>query len=478
MPSSSAPVIVWFRDDLRVGDNPALVHATEAGRPIIALYVLDLISEFPRPLGTATRWWLHGSLESLRTSLLRVGIPLVLRCGPTIDVVRDLAEETGAEAVAWNRRYDPAAVALDNEVANAMHDLGVKVVTCAANLLFEPSDVTTKAGGSFRVFTPFWRAALQRGAPRVPLPLPSDRSNPLKVSGDELSEWTLRPAQSEWAHKLSRVWQPGEQGALERLSEFVDRRLNGYARARDRPDREGTSRLSPHLRFGEISPFQIWHAVRNRQGEDADRFRMELGWREFNHHIAFHHQDLHERNVQPRFDAFPWRENESSLQEWQEGRTGYPIVDAGMRQLRETGWMHNRVRMIAASFLVKHLLVDWREGERWFWNRLVDADPANNPANWQWAAGSGADAAPFFRIFNPIRQGELFDPEGSYVRRFVPELAGLPAPQIHSPWTVGEQRLKDAGVTLGKTYPHPVVDHKAAREMALDALKDLRNSSE
>ncbi len=333
-----------------------------------------------------------------------------------------------------------------------------------------------------RRFTPFWWRMQAMGDPPKPLPAPTALCPRPELASDTLDSWHLEPAHPDWAGGLRETWVPGESSAQDRLKEFLETGMAGYATERDRPDRSGTSRLSPHLRFGELSPRQVWHAARFAAAEqparigDIEKYLSELGWREFCRHLLFDVPDLAKRNLQPAFDGFPWRHDEQALRAWQRGQTGYPIVDAGMRQLWDTGIMHNRVRMVAASFLVKHLMIDWREGEEWFWDTLVDADPGSNPANWQWVAGSGADAAPYFRVFNPILQGEKFDPEGAYVRRWIPELASLPTSVIHYPWSATPLELKAAGVDLGKTYPRPIVDHKATRGRALTAYATLRKS--
>lgn len=473
--------LIWFRDDLRVTDHPAL--AATAGHRILCLYVLD---ESPRPLGGAARWWLAGALRALASSLAARGATLVLRRGAAAEVIPALVRQHGVTAAFWNRRYDPAAAAIDAAIEAALTVSGVAVRTFQANLLAEPGRTKTRAGGAFAVFTPFWRHMLAQGEPRVPLPAPARIEGVTGVASDDLQTWHLEPQAPDWAAGLRAAWTRGERAARERLESFVADTLAGYAARRDRPDLDHTSRLSPHLRFGEISPFQVWHAARLAReappgtapgSDDVARFLTELGWREFSWHLLHHHGDLATRNVQRKFDAFPWRRDAQALRAWQRGRTGYPIVDAGMRQLWQTGTMHNRVRMIVASFLAKHLLIDWREGERWFWDTLVDADPASNPANWQWVAGCGADAAPYFRIFNPLLQGEKFDPEGAYVRRFVPELAALPNDIIHAPFAAPPARLVSAGVRLGVTYPAPIVEHKPARERALAAFARVKGAS-
>lgn len=474
-PPHVAPSLVWFRDDLRLTDNPALHAATQQGRAVIALYVLDEESPGLRRLGGAARWWLHRSLASLAEDLETIGVPLVLRQGRAGQVLRDLAGETGVGAVYWNRRYRPAEVAVDTAVMSDLRAAGCEVVSFQANLLFEPWTMQTGSGQPFRVFTPFWKAARAKGVARAPLPTPRPVSNRAPAHRSEpLADWALLPTRPDWAGEIAAAWTPGEAAAKAGLAEFLDGALPRYARERDRPGIDGTSRMSPHLRFGEISPFQIWHAtIARKNASGVDKFLSELGWREFSWHLLHHFGDLEIRNVNQKFDAFPWRDDEAGFRAWTRGLTGYPIVDAGMRQLWRTGWMHNRVRMVAASFLIKHLMIDWRRGEEWFWDTLVDADPANNPASWQWVAGSGADAAPYFRVFNPMLQGEKFDPAGTYVRKWVPELARLPDRWIHRPWEAPPAHLESAAVVLGETYPNPLVDHASSRRRALDAFAGL-----
>jgi deoxyribodipyrimidine photo-lyase len=390
-----------------------------------------------------------------------------------------LAAESGAGAVYWNRRYAGSDAAVDRRIEEALRERGILVETFQANVLFEPE----RSGKPFRVFTPFWRRMRAGGEPRDPLPAPDKLAPAPRLESERLDDWRLEPTRPDWAVGLRATWTPGEAAGRTKLGTFLDGGIVAYPERRDRPDIEGTSRLSPYLRFGEISPFQAWHAAKfaaaadSRLGPSVEKFLAELGWREFDYRLLQDCPDLARRNLQERFDRFPWSNDTTALRAWQEGRTGYPIVDAGMRQLWQTGWMHNRVRMIVASFLVKHLLIDWRRGETWFWDTLVDADAANNPANWQWVAGCGADAAPYFRIFNPVLQGKKFDPEGGYVRRFVPELVDLPARFIHEPWTATDLELASAGVTLGTTYPQPIVDHPAARRRALDSFAGLKKIS-
>ena len=485
--TSASPCIVWFRDDLRLSDHPALDAASKAHRPVICLYVLDEASEAlrppdARPLGGAARWWLAQSLRALQTRLASVGSPLILRKGPAAEIIAGLARETKASAVFWNEIAHAPQQAVADQVAAALEAIGVASQSFPGDLLAAPAKIRNKDGRGLRVFTPFWRRVLTLGDPAELLPAPKTLLPMAGLSGDRLESWRLEPAQPDWAAGLRQSWTPGEISGQQRLADFLEAGVAGYASERDRPDRDGTSRLSPHLRFGEISPRQVWHAARFAAAArpalsgDINKFLTELGWREFCRHLLFDVPDLAMRNLQASFDAFPWRHDDRALRAWQRGRTGYPIVDAGMRELWCTGVMHNRVRMVAASFLVKHLLIDWREGERWFWDTLVDADAASNPANWQWVAGSGADAAPYFRVFNPILQGEKFDPDGAYVRRWVPELARLPAGLIHQPWCATPLELKAAQVELGNNYPEPIVDHRKGRERALQAYATVRGS--
>ncbi len=461
--------IIWFRNDLRLADNPALIASLGSGRAVLPVYVLDEETEGLRPLGAASRWWLHHSLLSLDASLRKLGSRLILRRGPAERVVAELAAESEAEAIYWNRIYDQGARARDARLKQFFTGRGTIAESFKANLLFEPWEVKTLAREPFKVFTPFWRACRNLASPDMPLPAPRALPAPARwPESDSLADWRLLPTAPDWAGGLRASWTPGEAAAAARLTDFLDDALARYRQARDLPAVEGTSRLSPHLAFGEIGPRQIWRAATGRGDSAAvEKFLAEVGWREFAYNLLFHFGDLTQRNFRSEFDAFPWESAAVSLDAWRRGRTGYPIVDAGLRELWTTGWMHNRVRMIVASFLTKDLLIDWREGERWFWDTLVDADPANNATGWQWVAGSGADAAPYFRIFNPVLQGEKFDPDGDYVRRWVPELAGLPAKTIHRPWTADPPPSPDV-------YPARLVDHTAARERALGAFRTIK----
>ncbi len=475
----AAPLILWFRRDLRLTDNPALAAAVASGRPIVPIYILDETPGAPL-IGGASRWWLHHSLAALARDLAARGATLVLRRGLAAAVLDELIATTGAGAVYWNRCYDPEAVSCDTALKAALAARGLEARSFNAALLFEPQAIATTAGEPYRVFTQFWKTCLHAPEPAAPVAAPS-RLEPRRgaMTSDSLETWRLLPRAPDWSVGLRTAWTPGEDSALRRLDAFLDQALGVYATARDLPDRQGTSRLSPHLHFGEIGPRQVWHAARIRAGSGAgvDRFLAELGWREFSHHQLFHFPHLATRSLRPEFERFPWARDEHLLRAWQRGRTGYPIVDAGMRELWQTGWMHNRVRMIVASFLVKDLLQPWTDGAAWFWDTLVDADLANNAAGWQWVAGCGADAAPYFRVFNPVLQGEKFDPAGDYVRRFVPELGRLPPAWIHKPFQAPPDVLAAAGIVIGESYPRPLVDHGAARARALAAFAGLRRAS-
>ncbi len=479
--SSAQPAIVWFRDDLRVTDNPALAKAAESGRPFVCVYVLE--RDGNRPFGGAVLWWLDGALRSLDAALAAHGGRLVVLEGDERETITALVETLDAGAIYWNRRYDGLARETDAELKRALKDAGVEVESFNGALLREPWELQTGSGGAFQVFTAYWRAALRSGDVNPPLPEPSTwhfHAVPAALArrASTIDALGLLPTKPDWAGGMREAWTPTEEGGFALLERFLDKKIRGYGQARDRPDLPATSRLSPYLHFGQLSARQVWHAAMaaSREGGaavagDIEKFVSELGWREFNTSLLFHFPELPMRNFRDRFDAMPWRTDDAAFEAWCRGRTGYPLVDAGMRELWTTGWMHNRVRMVTASFLIKHLLIDWRAGERWFWDTLVDADIANNAANWQWVAGCGADAAPYFRIFNPVTQGRKFDPDGAYVRRWVPELAKLPDDAIHEPWRAKPMVLEAAGVVLGKTYPEPIVDHDMARKRALGALE-------
>ncbi|WP_213815510.1 deoxyribodipyrimidine photo-lyase [Glaciihabitans sp. dw_435] len=450
---SSPITIVWLRDDLRVADNPALLAASERGGSVVVVYLLDDTSRGIRPLGSASRWWLHHSLTSLARSLEALGSRLILRRGEAATEIPRLVDETGADAVYWNRRYS-AAREIDAGLKTTLRERGLEVKSFQASLLFEPWTVTTAEGNPYRVFTPFWNACLQRADPRLPLDAPAGLTAPdAGLASDALEEWTLLPTAPDWAGGLRERWVPGEASASDALERFATRVLADYHR-RDEPAHDATSHLSPHLRFGEISPFQVWHRLRGTLDAGARRnaakFLSEIGWREFNWNILYTFPELAQKNYRAQFDAFPWEQpRPEELEAWQQGNTGIELVDAGMRELWATGYMHNRVRMVTASFLIKNLLVDWRIGEQWFWDCLVDADEASNPGNWQWVAGSGADAAPYFRVFNPVLQASKFDPHREYVSQWLPD---------------------------GELRPAPIVDLGASRKDALAAYEVVKRA--
>lgn len=476
---SEKPVIVWFRQDLRLSDNPALAAAVATGAPVIPLFVLDEETPGQWAHGGASRWWLHESLAALQHSLQQQDAPLVLRHGNAAGIIRTFAAETEARAVFWNRCYEPYAIQRDKALKSALKDDGIEVESFNAGLLFEPWEVKTKSGTPPKVYSPYWRAMRLLGDPAPEGPAP-DQILPVKVlpPSERLEDWKLQPRNPDWASGFSACWQPGEDGAQAQLDWFLENALEDYRNGRDFPAQPLVSRLSPHLHFGEIGPRQIWHRTVahciQSGGEpfsgSAEHFLKELTWREFSTAQLFHNPDLPHACLRPEYEHFPWDRAEKPLHAWQRGMTGIPIVDAGMRELWQTGYMHNRVRMICASFLVKHLMVDWRAGEAWFWDTLVDADLANNAASWQWGAGSGADAAPYFRIFNPVLQGEKFDKAGEYTRRWVPELSNVPNRYLHKPW--------DAPGNPAPDYPPPIVDLAFGRARALAAFKSLGDEAQ
>ncbi len=469
---------------MRLADHPALAAAAATGAPLFCFHVVDGESAGVRPLGGASKWWVGHSLASLTADLKRIGGDLHLFHGPARAVVARLTRDLAPASAFWNRRYVAAEIAVDEAVSRDLAQAGVRVKTFNGALCYEPADIAPKAGGFYRIYAPWWRAAQARPLPRAPLPAPV-RPRFAEIEAAIGGRSTLAvgdplPNRPDWTGGLRAAWVPGERPAREALAAFVGDRLGRYAEARNVPALTGSSRLSPHLRFGEVSPFQVVDAVRKasdkaQAGEHDRKFLQEVAWRDFCTGLLFHLPELPSRPFNPRFGSFPYRVLPAEhLTAWRRGRTGYPIVDAGMRQLWQTGAMHNRVRMITASFLVKHLLADWRLGEAWFWDTLCDADAANNAVNWQWVAGCGPDAAPFFRIFNPVLQGEKFDTEGTYVRKFVPELSRLAPPWIHKPWEAPPSALAEAGVNLGSDYPWPIVDHASARARALAALASSR----
>lgn len=466
--------LVWFRQDLRLEDNPALFHACENGE-IIPVFILD---ENDRELGGASKWWLHHSLISLRDSLGG----LVLRKGDPLSILKSLLDETKADGIFWNRGYEPHIVQRDTEIKSTLGNDGFDIKSFNGSVVREPWEIETGSGGPYKVYTPFWKSNIAKGIPEPKQAPQSITLASIDNLGENLDDWNLLPTNPNWAQDWQALWQPGEEGAMSRLDAFLEDDIKDYGELRNRPDLPNISRLSPHIHFGEVSPRQICAKAYARKSSlseyagDIDKFVAEVGWRDFANHLLFHFPEIPTKNWKPAFDDYPWRENAEDLKAWQKGMTGYPMVDAGMRELWHTGYMHNRIRMLVGSFLVKHLQLHWSHGEAWFWDTLCDADLANNTSSWQWISGSGADAAPYFRIFNPISQGPKFDPNGEYVRKWCPELSKLPNKLLHAPHEATSAELSKAGIELGKTYPKPMVDHKTAREAALKGYEAVKSA--
>ncbi|WP_420932832.1 cryptochrome/photolyase family protein [Alteromonas sp. A081] len=467
--------IMWFRQDLRVNDNPALNAACDMGK-ILPIYIYDDTTPDGRVPGSASKWWLHHSLTSLNDRLN--GHLKIFKGDPKV-LIPKIMEAIKTKAIFWNRCYEPWQINRDKEIKKQLIDSGFEAYSSNGSLLWEPMKVLKKDGTPYKVYTPYYRnGCLKIEEPRYP------KAPPARITyaddeykDDGLDALNLLP-EIKWDSTISKMWKPGEEGAADNLSEFIQHAARHYKDGRDIPSMKGTSRLSPHLHFGEVSPNQVWYAIKDTFGATEDKsidtYLSELGWREFSYYLLFHFPTLPNKNFNDKFDKFPWRKDAKALKAWQTGNTGIPIVDAGMRELWQTGYMHNRVRMIVGSFLVKNLLLSWHEGERWFWDTLLDADLASNSAGWQWVAGSGADASPYFRIFNPILQGEKFDKKGKYVRKYCPELKDLPDKYIHKPWETPGVIAKDAKLELGKSYPEPIVDLKASRQRALDAFQEIK----
>lgn len=476
---SIAPVIVWFRQDLRLKDNPALHAAYETGAPIIPLYILDNENAKEWKMGGASRVWLHHALDNLNKDLSN---HIVFKKGDAAKIIPKIIKDTGATAIYWNRCYEPWRIARDKEIKSALEDKNIEAQSFNGSLLWEPWNIKTGAGTPYKVFTPFYKkGCLGQPAPREPLPRPKRLNFAETKLHLNLEDLKLLPSnEGDWSNRMVKHWVISEQGAQQRLSDFLDDGLQHYKEGRDHPSHDNTSRLSPYLHFGQVSPNTAWYAAQQRgtiEGweNDMGHFLSELAWREFSYNLLYHFPKITWENLQEKFNKFPWIDKKTpALTVWQNGLTGFPIVDAGMRQLWQTGYMHNRVRMIVGSFLVKNMLTHWHKGEEWFWDCLVDADLASNAASWQWIAGSGADAAPYFRIFNPILQSKKFDEDGNYIRHYVPELKDLPNDYIHTPWETPELILKSAGVELDKTYPKPLMMHDKARERALTAYKSIK----
>lgn len=474
--------IVWFRKDLRLSDNPALTQAVEENNEIIPIYIYEEGIPNAWEIGGASKWWLHHSLQSLCDHFDSFGIKLILKKGNPLAILESLIEETQATAIYWNRRYEPYSILNDSKIKQTFNKHRIECKSFNGSLLIEPWEVLTQKNTYFKVFTRFWNQSLKILDVPKDLPIPNlKRNTNINFLSDNLNDWELLPKNPNWAREFKQSWNPGEIYAQKKLVHFIENHLENYSVERDFPGCTGTSALSSHLTFGEISSRQIWNAINNNNVgkksktliESSHKYLAEIGWREFSYNLLYHFPKLPSDPFSERFQNFPWKKNESFLKAWQKGLTGYPIVDAGMRQLWHIGWMHNRVRMIVASFLTKDLLINWTEGAKWFWDTLVDADLANNSASWQWVAGCGADAAPYFRIFNPILQSQKFDPEGKYIKQWIPELSNLPIKYIHAPWEAPEEILKKSNIELGLDYPNPIINHAEAKAKALDLFNRI-----
>ncbi|WP_417454534.1 cryptochrome/photolyase family protein [Kiloniella sp.] len=468
--SSENISILWFRQDLRLEDNPALCAAVKSGR-FYPVYILDDDSAGGWAIGAASRVWLNSSLQKLDQSL---DGKLSLYHGKAEEVLPELVKRLGAKSVYWNRCYEPWRIKRDMSIKETLADISVEVKSFNGSLLWEPWEVLKKDGSPYKVFTPYFRACRAGTLPAKPVPVP-EGIDAIKDDGSlNLAELPLLPKQKNWVKQMCSYWTMGEKAAHFVLDEFISNGLSRYKKGRDFPSERSVSRLSPHLHFGEVSPNYVLNLILEQSaGENRDHFYSELAWREFSYYLLYHFPKLPDQNFQPKFDGFEWFGSDTDLKAWQRGMTGVPIVDAGMRELWQTGYMHNRVRMIVASFLTKNLGVHWREGARWFWNTLVDADLASNSASWQWVAGSGADAAPYFRIFNPVTQSKRFDGDADYICTYVPELAKLPPRYIFAPWEAPEEALDTVGVKLGRDYPNVITNLKSSREKALLTYKEL-----
>ncbi len=479
MPHSARPLIVLFRHDLRLRDNATLTAAIESSHPIIPCYIFD--ENEPWAMGGASKWWLHHSLTSLQQDLRQLGGDILLRRGALLPCLMELVNQLDAVGVYWTQPHEPHLKPIEQQLYNALTAEN-RIAKRFSHTLFNHQTIKTGGGTPFKIFTPFWRHCLQLTTPSPPLHIPQKALFGTMEEDflNHLVDLNLCPTKPDWSAGLQHTWQAGETSALQRLEDFITVGLKGYSEGRNYPAMPHTSRLSPHLHFGEISPRIIWHRIHLAMTidptleKDGLAFLREVGWREFAYYLLQHFPYIPEKPFKEQFSRFPWQENKAHLTAWQQGKTGYPLIDAGMRELWHTGYMHNRVRMIVASFLIKNLMIDWREGEAWFWDTLVDADLPNNAASWQWVAGSGTDASPFFRIFNPVTQSEKFDAEGEYIRQWIPELRDLPSRYIHAPWLAPSPVLNATNIQLGHNYPMPIVDLKLTRERALEGYKTIK----
>ena len=461
-------IIFWFRQDLRLKDNPAFANATEKGT-VLAIYILDEANAGIYKMGSASRWWLHHSLDSLSKDLSG---KLAFFRGDPLEILSRLIKSEGINAVYWNRCYELWQIQRDRKIKATLQKMGTNVYSENGLLLWEPWKIVNQQKTYYRVFTPYYKkGCLCHQIPRKPISKPKDIRLFQSIKGRSLQSLDLLPSQN-WTSKFTKYWKVGEKAAEKQLNLFLKEGIIGYQKGRDFPSKQFVSRLSPYLHFGEISPHTVWHTF-NKRSSDIDQYKMELGWREFSYYLLYHFPELPKKNFQKKFDKFQWKKDLDKQKKWQKGLTGVPFVDAAMRELWETGYMHNRMRMVAASFFIKNLLQPWQDGEDWFWDCLVDADLASNSANWQWVAGSGADAAPYFRIFNPVTQAEKFDPDGTYIHRYVPELRHLSPPYLFSPWEAPQNILEKANVKIGTSYPIPIVQLQKSRKQALAAFKFL-----
>ncbi len=475
------PILVWIRPgDLRTHDNLALSHAAETGHPVLAIYIQDTFDTGTSCPGAASNAWLEKSLESFSKAITQSGFGWCIKKGRPLEILKHVIQETKASTIFWNRRYEPDLIAIDKEIKQVLTAESITVTTFQGNILIEPWKIFNKSGKPYQVFTQFWKGllAIEPETHEKSLSLPKKPYSSTQLESLLIPDLELTPKHLHWSEEMLSTWQIGEQAALEKLYDFVEKNVDRYGIERDIPGNDMTSHMSPYLHFGEISIRTIWnrvigkkdlsHLVSSANGRET--YLRELGWREFAMHLLFHFPHTAHAPLRADFERFPFRHDSMELSLWQKGKTGVPIIDAGMRQLWQTGWMHNRVRMIVGSYLVKHLLHSWKEGFAWFWDTLVDADLANNTLGWQWVSGCGADAAPYFRIFNPVLQGEKFDPKGIYIRKFVPELDSVPDTYIHKPWEASPELLRSWGIILDTTYPKPLIDLGFGRKRALEAF--------